>query len=74
MKKTLLASALLLAFSAGAHAVEWENPVLEYDGNNDEAMNKAYTKFVKNDLGLTSGLTELKEDETVGRGSFFRTC
>lgn len=64
MKKTLLASALLLAFSAGAHSVEWENPVLEYDGNNDEAMNKAYTKFVKNDLGLTSGLTELKEDET----------
>ena len=64
MKKTLLASALLLAFSAGAHAVEWENPVLEYDGTNDEAMNEAYTKFVKNNLGLTSGLTELKEGKT----------
>ena len=64
MRKTLLASSILLAFSWTTAAADWENPVLEFDGTNESAMNEAYTHFVYNDKGLPSGATTLNADET----------
>ena len=64
MKKTILASAVLMAFAGPVLAAQWEVPVLEFDGSNETEMVDAYTKFVYNYEGKPSGLTELQKGET----------
>lgn len=62
-KKSIIAVAVATA-SCGALASAWEDPVLEFNGTNNQAMEEAYTKFVYNAAGLPSGLSELTEGET----------
>ena len=62
MKKTILASAVLMAFAGPVLAAQWEVPVLEFDGSNETEMVNAYTKFVYNYEGKPSGLTELQKE------------